>query len=80
MQPTLNHAQDALTNFDNLPDSANVRLPVVKMLLGCSTATVWRWVKNGSFPKPHKLGEQLTAWNVGEIRHVLDAMKEKTRA
>lgn len=38
----------ALRNFDALPDSANVRLPVVAALFACSTVTVWRRVKKGS--------------------------------
>lgn len=62
---------DALRNFDSLPDSANVRQPVVQALVGCSAATVWRMVKRGTLPKPRKLSERLTAWNVGELRKVL---------
>jgi prophage regulatory protein len=29
-----------------------------------STATIWRWVKDGKFPPPVKLGAQTTAWPV----------------
>ena len=62
---------DALRNFDSLPESANVRQPVVQALVGCSAATVWRMVKRGTLPKPRKLSERLTAWNVGELRKAL---------
>lgn len=62
---------DALRNFDSLPDSANVRLPVVAVLFACSDVTVWRRVKAGTLPAPRKLGERVTAWNVGELRKVL---------
>lgn len=31
------------------------RLPV-------SQATIWRWTKNGQFPKPVKLSNGVTAW------------------
>ncbi len=31
-----------LKHYDSFPDSANVRLPVVAALNGCSEATVWR--------------------------------------
>ena len=58
----------ALEHFDSLPDSAHVRLPVVAALKGCSPATVWRMVKRGYLPAPHKLSERITAWNVGELR------------
>ena len=59
---------DALKNFDSLPDSAHVRLPVVAGLNGCSNATVWRMVKRGTLPAPLKLSERITAWNVGALR------------
>ena len=64
---------DALKNFDSLPDSANVRQPVVQGLFGCSAATVWRMVKRGSLPTPRKLSERVTAWNVGDLRKALAA-------
>lgn len=64
---------DALKNFDSLPDSANVRQPVVQALYGCSAATIWRMVKRGALPAPRKLSERITAWNVGELRKALAA-------
>ena len=64
---------DALKNFDSLPDSANVRQPVVQGLFGCSSATVWRNVKKGIIPAPRKLSERVTAWNVGDLRKALAA-------
>lgn len=62
---------DSLRNFDSLPDSANVRLPVVAALFACSGVTVWRRVRAGTLPKPRKLGTRVTAWNVGELRQAL---------
>ena len=64
---------DALKNFDSLPDSANVRQPVVQALVGCSSATVWRMVKRGTLPAPRKLSERISAWNVGDLRKALAA-------
>jgi hypothetical protein len=61
---------DALRNFDSLPDSANVRQPVVEALFACSPATVWRMVKRGVL-KPKKLSERVTAFNVGDLRKAL---------
>lgn len=61
----------ALVNFDLLPDSAHVRLPVVKGLHACSAATVWRGVKKGTIPKPVKLSARTTGWNVGQLRQSL---------
>ena len=68
---TLSALPDALKHFDSLPDSANVRLPVVQALWSCSSATVWRMVKRGTLPEPRKLSKRVTAWNVGELRKAL---------
>lgn len=62
---------DALKNFDSLPDSANVRQPVVQGLYDVSAATVWRMVRRGTLPAPRKLSDRVTAWNVGELRAAL---------
>jgi predicted DNA-binding transcriptional regulator AlpA len=62
---------DALKHFDSLPDSANVRQPIVEALCGYSGATVWRRVKDGGLPRPRKLSPRVTAWNVGELRRML---------
>ena len=61
----------ALVNFDRLPDSAHVRLPVVAALHGISAPTVWRWVKSGRLAAPVKLGPNTTAWRVGDLRSAI---------
>ncbi len=68
--------QIALNNFDQLPDSAYVRLPVVCGLFACHAATVWRRVKDGSLPAPAHLGPRVTAWRVGDLRAVQSALTE----
>jgi predicted DNA-binding transcriptional regulator AlpA len=62
---------DAARNFDSLPDAANVRDKVVALLYGCSVPTVWRMSKDGRLPRPRKLSDRVTAWNVGELRAAL---------
>lgn len=64
---------EALTNFGSLPDEAYIRLPVMKGLYGVSAASIWRGVKNSTIPKPKKLTERTTAWNVGLVRAALAA-------
>lgn len=66
-----------LIQFDQLPNSANVRQPVVQMLFGISAATVWRRVLAGELPKPRKYGTRTTTWNVGELREALEAAAQK---
>lgn len=62
---------EALANFESLPTSGYIRLPVIKRLYGVSSATIWRGVRNGTIPKPVKLTERTTAWNVGLVRAAL---------
>ena len=76
------HTQAALpvitpSVFDHLPDSALVResqlvqspkRPHGTAPLPFSAATLWRKVKAGTFPKPIKLSERVTAFKVGEVR------------
>ena len=71
MKHTIN---SALRNADLLPDSAQVRLPVVKGLFGVSGATVWRMVKAGKL-KTYKLTERTTTFNMGEIRALLNSKR-----
>lgn len=63
--------------FDALPDSAFIResqlvrspkRPDTPAPLPFSAPTLWRKVKAGTFPKPVKLSERVTAWKVGDVR------------
>lgn len=64
-------------HFDQLPGSAFLRLAdfaSTKGRLGIvpvSGSTVWRWVKEGSFPAPVKLSPSVTAWTASSIREWL---------
>ena len=66
----------ALRDFSQLPPEAHVRLPVVKALYACSAASVWRGIKTGGIPKPHKFSPRTTCWNVGELKAALAAKVE----
>ncbi|SCY42335.1 transcriptional regulator, AlpA family [Nitrosospira sp. Nl5] len=59
---------DALKNFDLLPDSAYVQQAIVEGLFDCSASTVWRMVRRGELPVPHKITERSVRWQVGELR------------
>ena len=63
--------------FDALPDSAFIResqlvqspkRPDIPAPLPFSAPTLWRKVKAGTFPKPIKLSERVTAFRVGDVR------------
>lgn len=57
-------------DFDYLPDTAFIRLNqmIDTRLTPFSASTVWRKVKRGEFPPPTRLSENITAWQVGDIR------------
>jgi prophage regulatory protein len=66
-----------IPSFDTLPDSAFIReaqlvqspkRPECSAPLPFSGPTLWRKVKAGTFPKPLKLSERITAWKVGDVR------------
>ena len=43
------------------------RLSQLKQQLSVSRSSIWAWVKQGTFPKPIKLGKNCTAWNAEEV-------------
>lgn len=61
-----------LGDFDQLPDSAMVRVPLVAALLSISPSTVWRWSSIGRLPPPIRVGG-VALWNVGELRRWVTA-------
>jgi excisionase family DNA binding protein len=71
-QTTIN---PTLRDFCSLPDSQQIRLPIVKALLGVSNATVWRMIKAGKL-KAYKFTERTTTFNVGELRAFITSKME----
>lgn len=41
--------------------------PKSKGMLPVSPATIWRWVRNGQFPAPYKLGDSVTVWDLAMV-------------
>lgn len=60
-----------LSEFERLPDSSFVRLPIVRALFASSDSTIWRRVKAGTLPAPVKLSPGITAWRVADLRKAL---------
>lgn len=59
-----------LTNFDTLPDAANVSVQTVAALYGCKVPTVWARLRRMEIPQPRRFGAH-TRWNVGLLRQAL---------
>lgn len=71
-----------MSSFDALADSAFIReaqlvqspkRPDAPAPLPFSAPTLWRKVRAGTFPRPTKLSDRVTAWKVGEVRDWLAA-------
>lgn len=43
-------------------------------IIGFSAPTLWRKVKAGTFPKPIKLGANMTAWRVEEVHKWMNGL------
>ena len=51
-----------------------LRLPEVMERIGIrAKATIYRWIKAGTFPRPVALGPRLRAWRAADIEDWLDS-------
>ena len=62
-------------NYGVLPATGYVREKqlIDGGILPFSAKTLWRKVKDGTFPTPVKLGERMTAWKAESVREWLDS-------
>lgn len=44
-----------------------IRLPDVMSRVGLGRSTIYRWMKEGKFPKPVQLGGHVVAWVEDEV-------------
>ena len=64
------------TDDFKLPKSQYIRQSqLIPFIVPFSSATLWRKVQKGEFPKPLKISAKITVWRVSEIRQWLE---EKT--
>ena len=69
-----------INNCNTLTDAGLVRLSQIlgdkkkgiPPIIPVSKSTWWAGVKSGRFPKPIKLGERTTCWNVLDIRQLIN--------
>lgn len=54
-----------------LPDQLIYRPAELIRLLGIPRTTLYRWVRQGDFPKPVKLGDRATGWHAADIEEWL---------
>ncbi len=59
----------------SLPERGYVRQSqLIPGIFPFSSATLWRKVKAGAFPRPVKLGPRITAWRVEDIRSLIERL------
>ncbi|MDZ4153742.1 helix-turn-helix transcriptional regulator [Methylicorpusculum sp.] len=54
-----------------------MRLPELRKLIPFSRSTFWRKVKQGTFPKPFKLSENISAWKVEDVNEWMNNRNHK---
>lgn len=48
----------------------------LRTILGISSSTLYRWVKNGKFPYPYKMRHNLNLWDKIEVNNWLNNKKQ----
>jgi predicted DNA-binding transcriptional regulator AlpA len=51
----------------NASPNGFTRVEKVAKRYDTSTKSIWRWVKQGTFPKPYKLSAGVTAWKNSDL-------------
>ena len=49
-----------------------LRRPDVEAVTGLSRSTIYKWMNEGSFPKPVKLGPRAVGWREADINYWLE--------
>jgi prophage regulatory protein len=52
-----------------------IRRPELLEITGVSIATVYRWIAEGEFPPPVKLGRNSVGWRESEVREWLESRR-----
>lgn len=61
--------EDQGTVFGKLPATGYVRQSqLIPVIVPFSSATLWRQVRSGTFPRPVRLSRRVTAWRVEDVR------------
>lgn len=62
------------SHHGNLPKSGYVSANSLALAFETTPSTIWRWSKSGRLPKPVKLAEGTTRWNLEEIHRILSEL------
>jgi predicted DNA-binding transcriptional regulator AlpA len=70
---------DHSDDIDILPDIGFVRLPSVLRRIPVSKSTWYAGIKSGKYPKPYKISDDASGWDVDDIRRCIAERKEQQR-
>jgi predicted DNA-binding transcriptional regulator AlpA len=56
------------TPYGKIPENGFIRQKQLMPCLPFSSATLWRRIAAGEFPKPIKISARITAWRVEEVK------------
>ena len=57
----------------NTPFDRIIRKPELLAITGVSAATIYRWIAEGSFPRPVRLGSNSSGWRASHVQDWLDS-------
>lgn len=60
-----------------LPETGFLRLSQVLAFIPVGKSTWWQGVKDGRYPRGHKLGPKCTAWRVEDIRALIEHLGQQ---
>lgn len=52
-----------------------IRLPELLELTGTSKSTLWRWIRNGSFPPGVRSGPNSVRWRASQVQDWMDGLE-----
>lgn len=61
-----------MTESIKLPEEGFVRLPTVLQVLPMGESSWYKGIREGRYPKPVSLGGRVVAWNVKDIRQLIN--------
>jgi len=64
----------------DMPKEGFVRRPTVQAVFCTTRTTLYRWIDEGNFPKPYKLGPGTVAWDVAELRNHMERIRNGSAA
>jgi prophage regulatory protein len=70
--------QRATVSKQTYPEGALLRMKNVKELLGVSAGTVYRWISEGTFPRPVRVGERSVRWRLDDLEAWRDGLSANT--